>query len=152
MDRALERTKILSNHLLQSDPDQLISAHTCVSYTPPEMAERVNFDVKEMRELLDGHNLKDRDWLFNLLMQSKLFNPKKRGERLFVTPDYNQTKEQQREITMKRIAYLLDRGVFNGWLTEQGSQIELTKFALQEVLAIFDHSLAIKVGVHFFLW
>ncbi|KAH7577005.1 hypothetical protein JRO89_XS01G0190200 [Xanthoceras sorbifolium] len=152
MDRALERTKILSNHLVQSSSRQILSTNACLSYSPPELAEAFDFDIKEMRKLLDGHNLQERDWLFNLMMQSRLFNPKKCGEKVFVAPDFNQTKEQQREITMKRISYLLERGVFEGWLTEKGSQVELRKFALQEVTAIFDHSLAIKIGVHFFLW
>ncbi|KAK2665823.1 hypothetical protein Ddye_004397 [Dipteronia dyeriana] len=152
MDRALERTKILSNHLVQSSSRQILSTNACLSYSPPELAEAFDFDVKEMRQLLDGHNVQDRDWLFNLIMQSRLFNPTKRGEKVFVTPDFNLTKEMQREITMKRIDYLLDRGVFQGWLTAKGSQAELKKIALQEVSAIFDHSLSIKIGVHFFLW
>lgn len=71
---------------------------------------------------------------------------------MFVSPDYNQTMEQQREMTMKRIEYLLDRGVFKGWLTEKGVEAELRKFALLEVTGIYDHSLSVKLGVHFFLW
>lgn len=69
-----------------------------------------------------------------------------------MAPDYNQTMEQQREMTMKRISYLLERGVFEGWLTAKGAEAELRKLALLEVTGIFDHSLAIKIGVHFFLW
>ena len=53
---------------------------------------------------------------------------------------------------MKRILYLLEKGVFQGWLTERNPDAELRKFALLEVVGIFDHSLAIKLGVHFFLW
>ncbi|KAM1655211.1 hypothetical protein ACFX13_007539 [Malus domestica] len=60
--------------------------------------------------------------------------------------------EQQRQITIKRIAYLLDRGIFKGWLTDKGVDAELRKFAFFEVIRIFDHSLAVKLGVHFFLW
>lgn len=101
---------------------------------------------------MDGHNLEDRDWLFNLMRQSKLFNPKLRGGKVFVAPDYNQSMEQQREVTMRRIQYLLDHGVFAGWLTGKGFDSEMRKLALLEVLEIFDHSLAIKIGVHFFLW
>ncbi|KAK0603057.1 hypothetical protein LWI29_000966 [Acer saccharum] len=40
---------------------------------------------------------------------------KKCEEKVFVMLDYNQTKEQQHEITMKRITYLLERGVFEGY-------------------------------------
>lgn len=81
-----------------------------------------------------------------------MFNPQEKGGRVYVSPDYNQSMEQQREMTMKRIAYLLERGVFDGWLTGKGLESEMKKFALFEVLGIFDHSLAIKLGVHFFLW
>ena len=101
---------------------------------------------------MDGQNIEDRDWLFGLMVQSKLFNPRERGGKTFVLPDYNQSMEQQREMTMKRIGFLLDHGVFQGWLTGKGPEAELRKFALLDVIGIFDHSLAIKVGVHFFLW
>ena len=55
--------------------------------------------------------------------------------------------EQQREMTMKRIAYLLDCGVFRGWLTGDGPQEELRKLALHEVIGMYDHSLAVMLGV-----
>jgi len=105
-----------------------------------------------MRALLDAHNIEDRDWLFNVMMQSNLFNPRIRGHRIFVCPDYNQSLEQQREITLRRIEYLRDCGVFKGWLTGESEQAEMRKMALNEVLTIYDHSLAIKLGVHFYLW
>ncbi|CAK9172865.1 unnamed protein product [Ilex paraguariensis] len=83
--------------------------------------------------------------------QAVLFQ-RKGGGKLFVSPDYNQSMEQQREMTMKRIGYLLDCGVFEGWLTGKGVESELRKFSFLEVIGMFDHSLAIKIGVHFFLW
>lgn len=101
---------------------------------------------------MDGHNLEDRDWLYGLMLQSKLFNRRSRGGKVYVFPDFNQTMEQQREITMKRIAYLSDCGVFRGWLTGKGPEAEMRKLALLDVVGIFDHSLSIKIGVHFFLW
>jgi len=64
----------------------------------------------------------------------------------------NDGKEGQREATMRRIAYLKQRGVFRGWLTEDGADAELRKLALLDCIAIYDHSLAIKIGVHFLLW
>lgn len=123
-----------------------------MQYSPPELNEGYGFDVKEMRKLLDGHNVEDRDWLYGLMIQSNLFNRRERGGKIFVSPDYNQTMEQQREMTMRRIWYLLEKGVFQGWLTKTGPEAELKKFSLLEVCGIFDHSLAIKIGVHFFLW
>lgn len=105
-----------------------------------------------MRSFLDSHNIEHRNWLFNIILQSNLFNPIIRGHRKFVIPDYNHSMEQQREITFKRILYLRDCGVFKGWLTGHSQEDELRNMAFNEVLALFDHSLAIKLGVHFFLW
>lgn len=157
MDRAFQRTKILTNHLLQSSPSSpaqipSLSSNACLDYSPPELSEGYAFDIKEMRQLLDGHHVADRDWLFGMMMQSKLFNPRVRGGKVFVSPDYNQSMEQQREMTWKRIVYLLERGVFKGWLTEKGEEAEMRKFAYFEAVGLFDHSIAIKLGVHFFLW
>ncbi|KAM1504189.1 hypothetical protein TB2_000301 [Malus domestica] len=42
--------------------------------------------------------------------------------------------------------------VLGGWLTDKGVDAELRKFAFFEVIEIFDHSLVVKLGVHFFLW
>ncbi|XP_054816579.1 acyl-coenzyme A oxidase 3, peroxisomal-like [Prosopis cineraria] len=152
MDRASWRTRVLSGHLLHSSSPSILRPNACLHYSPPEVSEPFAFDIKHMRKLMDGHNLDDRDWLFSLIMHSNLFNPKRLGGRVFVSPDYNQSMEQQREMTMKRIEYLLDRGVFQGWLTGTGPEFELRRFALHEVLGMYDHAIAIKLGVHFFLW
>uniref|UniRef100_A0A803MW09 Uncharacterized protein n=1 Tax=Chenopodium quinoa TaxID=63459 RepID=A0A803MW09_CHEQI len=156
-DQITFRTKILTRHLnpnLDSSPSSspnLLSSSPCLSYTPPELVEsEANFDTKQMRSILDSHNINHRDWLYNIMIQSNLFNPSIHGHRKFVCPDYNQSMEQQREITVKRIEYLRDCGVFLGWLTGDSEEDELRKMALNEVLAIYDHSLAIKLGVHFF--
>ncbi|GMN53921.1 hypothetical protein TIFTF001_023057 [Ficus carica] len=153
MDRVSRRTRILSNHLTGAAPETtLLAANPCLSYSPPELSETSDFDPKAMRSLLDAHNLQDRDWLFGLMIQSPLFNPRTAAGKIFVSPDYNQSMQQQREMTMKRIGYLLDRGVFRGWLTDRGLEAEKRKFAFFEVIGIYDHSLAVKLGVHFFLW
>ncbi|OMO67805.1 hypothetical protein CCACVL1_20302 [Corchorus capsularis] len=161
MDRAFGRTKILTNHLLQlqlqssASPNSStasLSSNACLSFTPPELSETYAFDIKEMRKLVDRHHVEERDWLFGMMRQSEVFNPRERGGKVFVTPDYNQSMEQQREMTWKRIEYLRDRGVFKGWLTERSEESEMRCFACMEVMCTFDHSLAIKVGVHFFLW
>ncbi|XP_034701514.1 acyl-coenzyme A oxidase 3, peroxisomal-like [Vitis riparia] len=130
-----------------------LSPSPCLQYSPPELASPPSdFNLSDMRKLMDGHNLQDRDWLFGLMIQSKLFNPRFSGGRVFVSPDYNQSMEQQREMTMKRIHYLLDCGVFQEWLTGRGPEVEMRKFALHEVIGMYDHSLAVKLGVHYFLW
>ncbi|GAA0143600.1 oxidoreductase [Lithospermum erythrorhizon] len=161
MDSSMEkikfRTKIISSHLNQTNPitifPSFLESSPCLSYTPPELTEPpFSFDIKSMRDLMDAHHIQERDWLFNLMMQSNLFNPKIKGGKVFLSPDFNQSMEQQREMTMKRVEYLLDHGVFKGWMTEKGHQAELRKLALLDAIGIFDHSLAIKIGVHFFLW
>ncbi|XWS63450.1 hypothetical protein CRYUN_Cryun06bG0098100 [Craigia yunnanensis] len=157
MDRAFQRAKILTNHLLQSSPSSpaqtpALSSNACLNYSPPELSENYAFDINEMRKLIDGHHVEERDWLFGLIRQSKVFNPRVSGGRVFMSPNYNQSMEQQREMTWKRIVYLQERGVFKGWLTEKEEEVEMRKFACFEVLGIFDHSISIKLGVHFFLW
>ncbi|XP_059663214.1 acyl-coenzyme A oxidase 3, peroxisomal-like [Cornus florida] len=148
------RTLVLARHLnhpnLHSPPS--LEPSVCLQYSPPELSEMFNFDTRSMRKLMDGHNLEDRDWLFGLMIQSKLFCPRERGGKVFVSPDYNQSMEQQREMTMRRIGYLLDRGVFDGWLMAKGPDADMRKFAFFEAVGLYDHSLAIKLGVHFFLW
>ncbi|XP_022850036.1 acyl-coenzyme A oxidase 3, peroxisomal [Olea europaea var. sylvestris] len=155
MEKVNFRTHILSEHLQnhRHATTATISASPCFSYVPPEVSERpFSFDVTSMRKLMDGHNFGDRDWLFNLMVQSELFNPRLRGGKIFVMPDYNHSMQQQRKITMKRIEYLLDHGVFKGWLTGKGPESEMKKFALLEVIEIFDYALAVNIGVHFLTW
>ncbi|OIW08339.1 hypothetical protein TanjilG_03015 [Lupinus angustifolius] len=152
--RVSRRTKIITDHLhpSPSTTNSTLSLTTCLNYSPPELSNPFVFNVREMRTLMDGHNLEDRDWIFNLIIQSDLFNRREQGGRVFVSPDFNQTMEQQREITMKRIEYLKDHGVFKGWLTDDGPEADLRKMALHEVIGMYDHSLGIKIGVHIFLW
>ncbi|EEE65671.1 hypothetical protein OsJ_21283 [Oryza sativa Japonica Group] len=124
----------------------------CLSYAPPESSEPAPaFSPLELRSLLDGHHLRERDWAFRAMEESPLFCQRRSGGKVFVSPDYNEGKEGQREATMRRVGYLARRGVFRGWLTEPGPDAELRKLALLECLGMYDHSLAIKIGVHFFL-
>ncbi|KAL6330106.1 hypothetical protein AAG906_040025 [Vitis piasezkii] len=154
-DQVSRRAQALAGHLrgLHTSMEPSLSPSPCLQYSPPELASPPSdFNLSDMRKLMDGHNLQDRDWLFGLMIQSKLFNPRVAGGRVFVSPDYNQSMEQQREMTMKRIHYLLDCGVFQEWLTGRGPEVEMRKFALHEVIGMYDHSLAVKLGVHYFLW
>ncbi|KAL5730573.1 acyl-CoA oxidase [Ranunculus cassubicifolius] len=154
-DPILRRTNVINNHLSQSPSSTSSSplqSSTCLNYSPPESSSTISFPLRDLRNLLDGHNLEDRDWLYGLMRQSNLFCPKNYGGRVFVSPDYNQSMEQQREVTMKRIEWMRDCGVFKGWLTGKSVDDDMRKFAFQEVIGMFDHSLAVKLGVHFFLW
>ena len=50
--------------------------------------------------MLDGHNLEVRDAVFALMAGSDLFVSKRVGDQVFVSPDFNQTMEKQREKTL----------------------------------------------------
>ncbi|KAM0016933.1 putative acyl-CoA oxidase [Helianthus debilis subsp. tardiflorus] len=130
--QTFDRVKVLTRHL------QNHTATPCV----------YDFDTKSLRKLLDGASVDDIDYIFNLMIQSNLFCPRERGGKVFIAPDFNQSMEQQREMTMRRIEYLREHGVFD----ELFSKGHLWGFTLSESLGVFDHSLSIKVAVHFFLW
>lgn len=105
-----------------------------------------------MRQLMDGHHVQERDATFNWMAGSDLFRFKQVGNDVFVSPDYNQTMESQRSMTRERILYMLRKGLFRGWLTNTDRESLLLRAAIFECCAIFDHSLSIKLGVHFHLW
>lgn len=154
-DSADRRASVLLRHFEAATlpPPAAVRPALCLRYAPPEASEpAAEFDPRELRSALDGHNVDDRDWVFNLMVQSGLFGRRRVGSRVFVAPDFNQTMEQQRDATMRRIEYLLEKGVFDGWLTRAGPEAELRKLALHDCIGIYDHSLGIKLGVHFFLW
>jgi acyl-CoA oxidase len=90
--------------------------------------------------------------MFNLMASSELFQAKKVGNMIFLSPDYNQPMEEQRDVTLARILFLREKGVFKGWLTDRTQESDLKRSALFESFGIFDHSLAIKLGVHIHLW
>lgn len=115
-------------------------------------ADAPAFDKSVMRFMLDGHNLEVRDAMFALMAGSDLFVSKRVGDQVFVSPDFNQPMEKQREKTMQRIHFLLNKGIFKGWLTKQSPEDSLRRAAIFEALGTFDHSLAIKLGVHVTLW
>ncbi|XP_071735800.1 acyl-coenzyme A oxidase 3, peroxisomal-like [Rutidosis leptorrhynchoides] len=155
MDRVIFRTQILTGHLQNhNNPDTgLLYTTPCVNYTPPELSElSSDFDTKSLRKLLDGESMDEIDYMFNLMIQSTLFCPRNRGGKVFISPDFNQSMEQQRKMTMKRVDYLREQGVFDGWLTRKGPEAELSGFTRANSCGVFDHSLGIKLGVHFFLW
>ncbi|ERN14015.1 hypothetical protein AMTRI_Chr01g133320 [Amborella trichopoda] len=153
-DQIQRRTALITGHLLhERSHSSSLEASPCLQFTPPEVSEgSFSFDNLELRRLLDGHHVEERDWLLNLMAGCNYFCPREIGGKVFVGADYNQSMKQQREVTMKRISFLLSNGVFEGWLTRKGVEAELKKLAFLECLGIFDHSLSIKLGVHFFLW
>lgn len=153
-DRVSRRSAIIGRHLSQHPAygGGPIELAPCISYFPPEGADRAAFDARELRRILDGHDVQARDWVFRIMEESALFCPRQEGNRVYAAPDFDQPMDQQREMTMKRIQFLLERGAFDRWLTGSGPDLELRRFAFNECFGLYDHSLAIKLGVHFFLW
>ncbi|KAJ4851631.1 hypothetical protein Tsubulata_023000, partial [Turnera subulata] len=157
---ATRRARILTNHLVlhneapPSPHPTTLSPNVCLSYSPPELTETISFDTKEMRRLLDVHHIAEREWLTDLIEGNELFNPVKKGGKVYVMPDLNQPFQQQREMNMKRIKYLFDKGVHKGCYTEIEPSPEsyLRNLALQEVLRTYDLTLGIQMAIHFFLW
>lgn len=154
MDRVNFRTQVLTRHLQNQTPTaDLLYTAPCVNYSPPELSEPApNFDRKSLCKLLDGQNIDGIDYIFNLMIQSKLFCPRERGGKVFMAPDFSQSIEQQREMTMRRIDYLREEGVFDGWFSKKGPEGDLWRFSIVECFGVFDHSLGVKISVHFFLW
>ncbi|GJZ76132.1 acyl-coenzyme A oxidase 3, peroxisomal-like protein, partial [Tanacetum coccineum] len=116
------------------------------------MASSLDFDTRSLRKLLDGERNYELEYMWKMMIKSDLFCPRERGGKVFISPDFNQPMEQQREMTMKRIDYLREQGAFDGWLTRKGPEAELWGFTRADAVSYYDHSLAIKLGVHFFLW
>ncbi|KAK4766495.1 hypothetical protein SAY87_008137 [Trapa incisa] len=44
----------------------------------------------------------------------------------------------------------LERDIFEGWLTGKGVKAEMRKFPFLQVVGMFDHSPAIKIGVQLY--
>ncbi|KAJ7546644.1 hypothetical protein O6H91_08G048700 [Diphasiastrum complanatum] len=153
---AWRRTSVLANHLsAQTHEDATLSLERipCLAYNPPETASvKGLIDVVAMRQLMDGHDVDLRDEVYNLMANEKLFQLKKVGGQVYVGPDYNEPFQLQRYHTMQRIYFLRDKGLFKGELTDDSFERAFRKLAIHDCLAIFDHSLGIKLGVHFQLW
>lgn len=153
MDIVRSRIQVLSNHLESPTPlSASLEASTCLCHFPPKLSEAISFDTREMRKLMDGHNWEERDMIYQLMIESELFGSKDKGGVVSVGPDYNQSMKQQREMTMKRMHYLSDHGVFDGFLTENGPQNELRIVYITEVATQFDHACGVMIAVQFLLW
>jgi len=96
------------------------------------------------------------DEMFGIFARNKLYWPNQKagsdGRPVYTAMDYNTTKEEQREVTFKRILFLRDAGYFRGWLTNDDTENVRRKAAMHEAIGIYDHSMAIKLGVHIHLW
>ncbi|CAN4117566.1 unnamed protein product [Withania somnifera] len=116
------RTKVLSRHLNQETP-----THNFILQSLPCLS----YSPPELSE------------------PSAIFDIKEMRK---LTDGHNLVEKDWLLITVRRIEYLHERGVFKKWLTGKGPEDELRILAFTDCVGIFDHSLAIKVGVHFYLW
>lgn len=56
------------------------------------------------------------------------------------------------QVTFERILHLKNMGLFKNWLTSDDPEEAYKKAAMHESISIYDHSMAIKLGVHVHLW
>ncbi|KAL3683937.1 hypothetical protein R1sor_001959 [Riccia sorocarpa] len=151
---AFRRTSMLARHLSQATApcQSLLEGSPCLQYVPPEAnSEKPVFDVAVMRALMDGHHVELRDKVFGLMRKDKLFHLKTVRDTTYLSADYGDTLSEQREKTLQRVLYLRDSGMFKGAVTNSPEQF-LNTSAVFECMALFDHSLSIKAGVHYHLW
>lgn len=109
-------------------------------YPPGVVAARPAFDVKKMRELLDMNNFELRDSFYELFR-----NP-------VFAHRYNETLEQERTRTIQRWRLIAKTGVFINTLREFTVEGRQRYEATMESVAAVDHSLDIKMSVHYGLF
>eukprot|EP00898_Chlorokybus_atmophyticus_P008974 jgi/Chlat1/9078/Chrsp94S08324 len=151
--RAARRAEVLARHVANY-PSPAASAggalerSECLAYLPPESLEgAATFNAGEMRRLLDMHHLDVRDEVFQIFATEDIF----RGPKGFSQMDYNTTMQEQRAATMRRIEYMIANGWYQGCLTTDPA-VNLRMLAVSEAVSLFDHSQAVKTGVHFQLF
>ncbi|BBN04025.1 acyl-CoA oxidase [Marchantia polymorpha subsp. ruderalis] len=154
-NRLAWRASVLAKHFSQipPSPQNALAGVPCLQYgSPEENSGKPAFDITVMRKLMDGHSVEVRDQCFELMRKNELFHLKTGGSTTFLGVDYGALLHTQREITMERLMYMRDSGVFKGLLTVNTMEQYLTTSAVFECMSLFDHSLSIKAGVHFHLW
>ena len=118
------------------------------------LAGSPQFCPRSMRSVLFGESVKAYDRVFAFAKDNPLFwvNPNPPEGHLFTGTDYDMPKKEQRELTFKRILCLRDAGFFDGWMTDMTPNGMRESLAFSEAFGMLDHSLTIKIGVHFRLW
>lgn len=92
--------------------------------------------------------------MYEIFLRHEEFHlkPQKHSAKVLTAVNYNSTMEEQRDATFKRILLLRDLGLLDGYLTSNDVDFLREKAAMHEAIGIFDHSLAVKLGVHIHLW
>eukprot|EP00899_Mesostigma_viride_P024497 jgi/Mesvir1/5231/Mv15357-RA.1 len=149
-DLAMWRTSVIGKHLAAHDslPLQNIERSPCMAYTPPEKNEcPPAFSTDEMRAVLDVHHLDVRDQLYELFATDDMF----KGKKGFSMVNYDATVAELREKNMARILHLVKKGWYKGCLSTDPN-VMWRMAAVGEAVGLYDHSLGVKLGVHFQLW
>lgn len=147
--------KHFSSQEMPLEDRMLINAAPCLQYIPAEHHEgAAKFNPAALHKLLSREGVEVHKEMFDIFASNKIFwsNQDPPRGHMFTGMDYNSTKEQQRDITFQRIIFLRDRGYFKGWLTDDSPAGIRQKAAMHEAIGMFDHSMAVKLGVHIHLW
>lgn len=98
------------------------------------------FDQKKMRELLDMNSFEVRDSLYELF-KDPVFAPR-----------YNDSLEEQRARTIQRWSLIAKTGLFRNALRKFTPEGRRRYEAILESVSALDHSLEIKMSVHYGLF
>lgn len=109
-------------------------------YPPGVVAARPAFDKMKMRQILDMNNFELRDSFYRLFK-----NP-------IFAPRYNETLAEERARTIQRWRLIAKTGVFHNALRKFTVEGRQRYEATLESVGALDHSLDIKMGVHYGLF
>lgn len=109
-------------------------------YPPGVVATRPAFDLPKMRQLLDMNNIALRDSLYDLFKHPAFI------------PRYNESLAEERTRTIQRWRLIAKTGVFHNTLRKFTADSRQKYEATLESVAAIDHSLDIKMGVHYGLF
>eukprot|EP00188_Purpureofilum_apyrenoidigerum_P005960 Plantae.Rhodophyta-Purpureofilum_apyrenoidigerum.ctg8429.p1 GENE.Plantae.Rhodophyta-Purpureofilum_apyrenoidigerum.ctg8429~~Plantae.Rhodophyta-Purpureofilum_apyrenoidigerum.ctg8429.p1 ORF type:complete len:615 (-),score=104.60 Plantae.Rhodophyta-Purpureofilum_apyrenoidigerum.ctg8429:374-2218(-) len=100
------------------------------------------FNPRILYELLCGHDAELREEIYELF---------KREPELF-KPQHHLSLREQRELLMRRWDRLHELGYFKNTITSGDPKRYLARLAVSEVCEMLDHSLSVKMGVHYGLF
>eukprot|EP00190_Bangiopsis_sp_CCMP1999_P004786 CAMPEP_0198731144 /NCGR_PEP_ID=MMETSP1475-20131203/28334_1 /TAXON_ID= ORGANISM="Unidentified sp., Strain CCMP1999" /NCGR_SAMPLE_ID=MMETSP1475 /ASSEMBLY_ACC=CAM_ASM_001111 /LENGTH=605 /DNA_ID=CAMNT_0044494069 /DNA_START=36 /DNA_END=1850 /DNA_ORIENTATION=- len=99
-------------------------------------------DPRVLYEILCGHHVELREEVYNLF---------EREPELF-KPQHQLSMREQRELLMRRWDRLHELGYFKNTITSGDPNRYLARLAVSEVCEMLDHSLSVKMGVHYGLF
>jgi len=109
-------------------------------FPPGVVAAKPAFDVARMRSLIELNDHELREQLYNLFKEP-VFHPR-----------YGETLAQERERTMRKWQRIAESGVFHGSISAGTAAGRRRYEAIMETVGMLDHSLDIKMSVHYGLF